>query len=121
MTHLIHIAQLDEAIRQQAHCPAFVPLRRLPTAQRAEMRFIFSRDFALLGPFGLGTTVEHVVEPLLGKAPTDALDGGTAHFQRIAEALIRPSGTMLPLIRFQQHARMHQFARRCSPSIGKFL
>ncbi len=70
------------------------------------MRLLHSGNFTFLGTLRLRTALESLFESVLHTTLAHPLDGWKTHFQRLADALIRPARSLLTLISFEQNTRM---------------
>jgi hypothetical protein len=63
----------------------------LPTRQRNEMSFRFTRHFPLLGSFGLRMAVEGLIKSLFKKSSPHAPNGGFTNSTGAHDVLIAPA------------------------------
>ena len=119
MRNGFHDFQFHQAVGKQSQSPARLSFWARATAERYQVRFLFSiqqllpRRANMLLPFQRGA------ETLLHKTLANAFDGAHVDLASRADLCIGERGSMRPCIRFQQHACMSQLARRSQANAAR--
>src|SRR5579859_3635261 len=93
MADVFTVAEGDHFVGQQAHRPSLVSGGRLAARQGQQMSLLLPVDLAFLGPLGLRTPIERLLDASLDKALAHPLDGRESHLERLLDLLIRPGWT----------------------------
>ncbi len=103
MGEVLHKAQLNHPICQQAQAPLAAAVGRFGTGQTDQLRFLLSVEFEVV--FAVwGLPFNTASKAALAEAPSDPCDRTGGYFQRFGRAIVGPSRPLRTLIDFQQNA-----------------